>query len=140
MSHSWEHKKLGTSYSETTHLFGLKLWLQGVLMRAPCCRSFKSNRCLVSEYEAPNFLGSQEWDIFLGTPCTIYSNNIVPMASRSTAYPSSSSSILLLAIQVVTMLDDGPMAGGWCRYTSRYLVTRDVRAILEYFYYITLAK
>ena len=28
MSHSWEHKKLGTSYSETTHLFGLKLWPQ----------------------------------------------------------------------------------------------------------------
>ena len=55
MSHSWEPKKLGTSYSETTHLFGLKLWLQGVLMRAPCCRNFKSSRCLVSEYEGPNF-------------------------------------------------------------------------------------
>ena len=71
VSHFWQPKKLGTSYSETTHLFGLKLWLQVVLMRAPCCRSFKSNRCLVSEYEVPNFLGSQEWDIFLGTPCTI---------------------------------------------------------------------
>ena len=70
MSHYWEPKKLGTSYSETTHLFGFKLWLHGVLMRAPCCRSFKSNRCLVSEYEVPNFLGSQEWDIFWGTPCT----------------------------------------------------------------------
>ena len=70
MSHSWEHKKLGTSYSETTHLFGLKLWLQGVLMRAPCCRSFKSNRCLVSEYEVSNFLGSRKWDIFSGPPCT----------------------------------------------------------------------
>ena len=60
-------KKLGTSYSETTHLFGLKLWLQGVLMRALSCRSFRSNRCLVSEYEVPNFLGSQELDIFWDT-------------------------------------------------------------------------
>ena len=34
VSHSWEPKKLGTSYSETTHLFGLKLWLQEVPMGA----------------------------------------------------------------------------------------------------------
>ncbi len=46
MSHSWELKKLGTSYPESTHLLGLRLWLQGVLMRALCCRSFSSNRCL----------------------------------------------------------------------------------------------
>ena len=71
MSHSWEHKKLGTSYSETTHLLGLRLWLQGVLMRALCCRRFRSNRCLVSEYEVPNVLGSQKWDIFSETPCRI---------------------------------------------------------------------
>ena len=50
-SHSWEPKKLDTSYSETTHLLGLRLWLQGVLMRALCCQSLRSNRCLVSEYE-----------------------------------------------------------------------------------------
>ena len=37
-------------------MLGLQLWLQGVLMRAPCCRSFKSNICLVSEYEVPNFI------------------------------------------------------------------------------------
>ena len=68
-SYSWEPKKFGTSYSETTHLLGLRFWIQGVLMRALCCRSFRSNRCLVSEYEVPNFLGSQEWDIFSETPC-----------------------------------------------------------------------
>ena len=51
MSHSWEPKKLGTSYSETTSLLGLKLWLQGVLLWTLCCRSFKSNWCLVSAYE-----------------------------------------------------------------------------------------
>ena len=55
VSHSWEPKKLGTSYSETTHLLGLRLWLQGVLMRALCCQSFRSNRCLVSEYEVRTF-------------------------------------------------------------------------------------
>ena len=71
ISHSWEPKKLDTSYSETTHLLGLRLWLQGVLMRALCCRSFRSNRCLVSEYEVPNVLGSQKWDIFSETPCTL---------------------------------------------------------------------
>ena len=68
VSHSWEPKKLCPSYSETTHLLGLRLWLQGVLMRALCCRSFRSNRCLVSEYEGPNFLGSQEWETFQGHP------------------------------------------------------------------------
>ena len=46
--HSWEPKKLGISYSETTHLLGLKLWLQGVLVRALCCRCFRSSRGLVS--------------------------------------------------------------------------------------------
>ena len=60
MYHSWELKKLDPSYSETTHLLGLRLWLQGVLMSALCCRSFRSNRCLVSEYEMSNFLGSQD--------------------------------------------------------------------------------
>ena len=71
MSHSWEPKKLGTSYSETTSLLGLKLWLQGVLMRTLCCRSFKSNWCLVSACKASQLFGSQEWDIFFGTPCSI---------------------------------------------------------------------
>ena len=52
-SYSWEPKKFGTSYSETTHLLGLRFWIQGVLMRALCCRSFRSNRCLVSEYVVP---------------------------------------------------------------------------------------
>ena len=35
-----EPKKLGSSYSETTHLLGLKRWLQGVLTL--CCQSFGS--------------------------------------------------------------------------------------------------
>ena len=53
-SYSWEPKKFGTSYSETTHLLGLRFLIQGVLMRALCCRrSFRSNRCLVSEYVVP---------------------------------------------------------------------------------------
>ena len=36
MSHSWELKKLDHSYSETTYLLGLRLCLQGILMRALC--------------------------------------------------------------------------------------------------------
>ena len=35
--HSWETKTLGTSYSETTNMLALRLWLQGVLMSTPCC-------------------------------------------------------------------------------------------------------
>ena len=42
---------------ETTSLLGLKCWLR-VLMKVLRCQSFKSNRCLVSEYEVPNLLGS----------------------------------------------------------------------------------
>ena len=29
------------------------------------------NKCIVSEYEVPMFLGPQEWDILFGTPCII---------------------------------------------------------------------
>ena len=56
------------SHLETTSLLGLKCWLR-VLMKVLRCQSFKSNRCLVSEYEVPNLLGSlsQEWDIFWDT-------------------------------------------------------------------------
>ena len=54
-----------------TSLLGLKFWLQGVLMRTLCCRSFKSNWCLVSACKASQLFGSQEWDIFFGTPCSI---------------------------------------------------------------------
>ena len=61
---------VGTSYSETKHLLDLKLRQQGALMSTPCSQSLRPNRCVVSEYEVPNFLCSQEWDIFLGTPCT----------------------------------------------------------------------
>ena len=71
VSHSWEPKKLGTSYSETKHLLDLKLRQQGALTSTPCSQSLRPNRCVVSEYEVPNFLCSQEWDIFLGTPCSI---------------------------------------------------------------------
>ena len=70
MSHSWEPKKLGTSYSETKHLLDLKLQQQIALMSTPCSQSLRPNRCLVSVYEVPNFLGSQEWETFSGTPCT----------------------------------------------------------------------
>ena len=38
--HSWEPKKLGPSYSETTHLLGLRFLLQGVLMRVPKVGNF----------------------------------------------------------------------------------------------------
>ena len=37
-------------------------------MSALCCRSFRSNGCLVPEYKGPNFLGSQEWETFQGHP------------------------------------------------------------------------
>ena len=77
MSHSWEPKKLGTSYSETKHLLDLKLRQQGALMSTPCSQSLRPNRCVVSEYEVPNFLCSQEWDIFLGTPCSITLQSVV---------------------------------------------------------------
>ena len=68
VSHSWEPKKLGPSYSETKHLLDLKLRQQRALMSTPCSQSLGSNRCVVSEYEVPNFLGSQEWDIFSWEP------------------------------------------------------------------------
>ena len=58
-SHSWEPKKLGTSYSETKHLLDLKLRQQRALMSTPCSQSLRPNRCVFSEYEVPNFLGSQ---------------------------------------------------------------------------------
>ena len=44
-------------------------------MSTPCSQSLRPNRCVVSEHEVSNFLGSQEWDIFRvghfsGTPCS----------------------------------------------------------------------
>ena len=67
--HSWETKTLGTSYSETTYLLDLKLWQQGVLMSTPCCQISTVYRLLVSEYEVPKVLSSQEWLVFFETPC-----------------------------------------------------------------------
>ena len=55
--HSWEPKKLGPSYSETKHLLDLKLRQQRALMSTPCSQSLRPNRCVVSEYEVPNFFG-----------------------------------------------------------------------------------
>ena len=52
-------------------------------MRALCCRSFRSNRCLVSEYEVPNFLGSQEWETFSETPCSYKLSYCYPRCTRS---------------------------------------------------------
>ena len=75
MSHSWEPKKLGTLYSETKHLSDLKLWQQRALMSTPCSHSLRPNRLVASKYEAPNLLGSQEWDTFFGTPCTVPPEN-----------------------------------------------------------------
>ena len=69
MSHFWEPKTLGTSYSETKHLLDLKLRQQRALMSTPCSRSLRPNTCVVSEYEVPNLLVSQKWDIFSETPC-----------------------------------------------------------------------
>ena len=69
--HSWKTKTLGTSYSETTNLLDLKLRQQGVLMSTPCCRSLRSNRLVVSEYEVPKVLVFQEWIVFFETPRTI---------------------------------------------------------------------
>ena len=51
-----QKQKLGTSYSETTHLLSVEIWQQSVLMSTPCSQSLRPNRCLVSEYEGPNFL------------------------------------------------------------------------------------
>ena len=44
-------------------LFGILGYITWLLMSTPCSESLKSNRLVVSEYEVPNFLGSQEWDI-----------------------------------------------------------------------------
>ena len=44
-------KTLGTSYSETTYLSGLKLRLQRVLMSTPSCQISTPNRIVVFEYE-----------------------------------------------------------------------------------------
>ena len=70
MSHSWEPKSWDALHAETKHQLDLKLRQQRVLMSTPCSQSLRPNRLVVSEYEVPNFLGSQEWDIFFGTPCT----------------------------------------------------------------------
>ena len=66
--HFWETKTLGTSYSETTNLLGLRLWLQGVLMSTPCCQISTPNRLVVSEYEVPKVLVSRKWWVFIETP------------------------------------------------------------------------
>ena len=62
------NQTLGTSYSETTNLLDLKLRQQGVLMSTPCCRSLRSNRSIVSEYEVPKVWVFQEWIVFFETP------------------------------------------------------------------------
>ena len=62
--HFRETKTSGTSYSETTNLLGLRLWLQGVLMSTPCCQISTSNRLVVSEYEVPKVLVSRKWGVF----------------------------------------------------------------------------
>ena len=40
-------------------------------MSTPYSQSLRPNRCVVSEYEVSNFLGSQEWDIFQGHPVVV---------------------------------------------------------------------
>ena len=62
--HSWETKTLITSYSETTYLLDLKLWQQGVLMSTPCCQILTAYRLVVSGYEVPKVLVSQECRLF----------------------------------------------------------------------------
>ena len=57
---------LGTSYSETTNLWGVGQ--QGVLMSTPCSQSLRPNRLVVSEYEVPNVLVSQKWGVYSETP------------------------------------------------------------------------
>ena len=49
MSHFKKHKKLNTLYSETTRLFRLKLWLQGVLTRA---------HAVLTGYKSRTFFGN----------------------------------------------------------------------------------
>ena len=39
-------------------------------MSTPCCQSLRSNRLVVSEYEVPKVLVSQECQVYLGTPCS----------------------------------------------------------------------
>ena len=62
------NETLGTSYSETTNLLDLKLWQQEVLMSTPCCRSLRSNRSVVSEYEVPKVWFPKSAQVFLGHP------------------------------------------------------------------------
>ena len=69
--HSWETI---TSYSETTNLVDLKLWLQGVLMSTPCCRISTPNRLVVSEYEVTKVLVSQECELFFKHPVCLSGN------------------------------------------------------------------
>ena len=66
------NQTLGTSYSETTNLFDLKLWQQGVLMSTPCCQISTSYRLVVSEYKVPKVLISQECILFFETPCSFW--------------------------------------------------------------------
>ena len=59
-----------TSYSETNNLLGVEMRQQGVLMSTPCSQSLRPNRLVVSEYEVPKVLVSQECQLFFGTPCS----------------------------------------------------------------------
>ena len=61
-------KTLGTSYSETTYLLGLKLRLQRVLIITSSCQILTPNRLVVSEYEVPKVFVSQEWVCFSEIP------------------------------------------------------------------------
>ena len=40
-------------------------------MSTPYCQSLRSNRLVVSEYEVPQVLVSQECRLFFGTPCIL---------------------------------------------------------------------
>ena len=64
-THSWETKKLFTSFSETIHLLGFKLWL---LMSTLCCQISTLKRLVVSEYEVNNFLVSPSVFFLLKRP------------------------------------------------------------------------
>ena len=63
-------KTLGTSYSETTYLLGLKLRLQRVLMSTPSCQISTPTRLVVSEYEVPKVFVRIKCTILFGSPVT----------------------------------------------------------------------
>ena len=129
---SWETITLGTSYSETTYLLDLKLWQQGVLMSTPCCQISTAYRLVVSEYEVPKVLVSQECTVFFETPCSRY--YLTKATDLSVSRPFSNTFVLLPPCFLPTLLIERGMATNeqTCPNTSSF---RNILLLLHFCFF-----